>query len=345
MFICASGLSAATRSLASNSSCAGECSTRWFGQRLDRHGGEGACGLDAHEPRLVVQEPRGVKAIARMQAIEGKQRRGAHERIGVDRRRTVRLRRDLRWRQGQQRESGRARDRGRCAVCRDGCEQRIRSRLLLTSRGDGESGVGIIASARPEPVHDLPRRPGLRLVRMAGRAGVGRVDLCCDIRARDAEGVIASPVDAHVGHGRHVAGRKLRALAARAMVMMRGNIEACGEVALRADHVALRPQRATMRLVAIGTDHARLAHARLRERAPLEDLAPDLAVGMVLPALEQQRRVGVEEPRRRRDGGCGRGRGRMSRPARRWTGAAALPGARCRADRPRRSARRDQNDP
>ena len=50
-----------------------------------------------------------------------------------------------------------------------------------------------------------------------------------------------------------------------------------------------------MRLVAIRADHAGALHPALREAAPFEDLALDLAIRMVFAARQKQRRMGVQE--------------------------------------------------
>jgi hypothetical protein len=80
-------------------------------------------------------------------------------------------------------------------------------------------------------------------------------------------------------------------------MMVRGGVEAGRQVALRADGVALSAPPTTVRVVAIGADHAGALHATLREGSPFEDLALDLAIGVVFAAHQQQRRVGVEEAR------------------------------------------------
>ena len=53
------------------------------------------------------------------------------------------------------------------AVGRDGGEQPIRTGIPMSSRSNGQGGVGIIAAARSEPFHDLACRPGLRAICVA----------------------------------------------------------------------------------------------------------------------------------------------------------------------------------
>ena len=113
------------------------------------------------------------------------------------------------------------------AVGRDGGKQPIRTRIPMSSRSNGQGGVGIIAAARSEPFHDLACCPGLRTIRVAGRANIRRADRRCHIRAWNAESVIPAPIHAHIGHGRHVAGYALRASTARRMPMMFCHIKAC----------------------------------------------------------------------------------------------------------------------
>ena len=99
--------------------------------------------------------------------------------------------------------------------------------------------------------------------------------------------MIPPPINAHIGHGRHVAGYALRASTAGRMPMMFRHIKACRQVALRADRIAFCAQRAAMRVVAIGADHAGALHAALREGSPLKHLALNLAIGVIFALLEQ----------------------------------------------------------
>ena len=89
----------------------------------------------------------------------------------------------------------------------------------------------------------------------------------------------------------------MRPGAAWRVVVVLGGVEALRQVALRADGIALGAQALAVRVVAIGADHAGALHAALAEAAPFEDLAEDLAVGVVEAGVEQGRRVGVEETR------------------------------------------------
>ena len=67
-------------------------------------------------------------------------------------------------------------------------------------------------------------------------------------------------------------------------------VVARGQVALRADRVALGAQRAAVRVVAVAAGHARAVHPALQERAPDVDLVALLAVGVVQAGREQRRR-------------------------------------------------------
>ena len=107
--------------------------------------------------------------------------------------------------------------------------------------------------------------------------------------------MIPPPINAHIGHGRHVAGYALRASTAGRMPMMFRHIKACRQVALRANRIAFCAQRAAMRVVTIGADHAGALHAALREGSPLKYFALNLAIGVIFALLEQHGCMGVQK--------------------------------------------------
>ena len=74
-----------------------------------------------------------------------------------------------------------------------------------------------------------------------------------------------------------------------------GASKALGQMALAADRVALGAQLQAVRLVAVGAGHPGRVHPALQERAVVEDLAVDLAVGVVEARVEQRGPVAVEQ--------------------------------------------------
>ena len=129
---------------------------------------------------------------------------------------------------------------------------------------------------------------------MTLRARVRRPERNREIRARNADTVIAPHVDDHVRLRRHVAVDALGAGAARLVVMVLRHVEFCRHVALTAQRVAVRMQLGAMRVVAIGAGDARVIHAALQERAVFVDFAVDLPVGVIKARLEQRRQIAVE---------------------------------------------------
>ena len=81
------------------------------------------------------------------------------------------------------------------------------------------------------------------------------------------------------------------------MMMMRSRSEARRGMTLRADVVTWRPKLARMRIVAIGTGHARRKHLALQEGAEFEDFVALLSVRVIKGRLEQGRVKGVVETR------------------------------------------------
>src|SRR3954451_6395009 len=98
--------------------------------------------------------------------------------------------------------------------------------------------------------------------------------------------MITACINTHVGHRRHMAGCALRAGPARQMMVVGRGFETRRQMALRADRIAFGAQPQAVRIVAVITDHAGTLHAALGEGPPFEDLALDLPVSMVEPALE-----------------------------------------------------------
>ena len=141
------------------------------------------------------------------------------------------------------------------------------------------------------------RGPVGGLAGMALRARVGRADRRREIGPRDADAVIAPVVHNHVGFRGHVAIDALGAGAAWLMMMMFRDIEFRRQMALRAEPIALRAERQTVRLVAIGAGDAGMIHAALDERAIFEHFAVDLPIGMIEAGLEQGGQIGIEKRR------------------------------------------------
>ena len=107
--------------------------------------------------------------------------------------------------------------------------------------------------------------------------------------------MIAPVVHHHVGFRGHVAIDALRAGAARLVMMMFLDIEFRRQMALRAEPIALRAERQTVRLMAIGAGDASMIHATLDERAVFEHFAVDLPVGMIEAGLKQSGQIGIEK--------------------------------------------------
>src|SRR5262249_22845418 len=79
------------------------------------------------------------------------------------------------------------------------------------------------------------------------------------------------------------------------MVMVALVVEPLGEMTLGADGVAGRPQRGAVGLVAVRAGDSRVVHPTLDERAPLVDLAEDLAVRVVERGVEESGDGGIEK--------------------------------------------------
>lgn len=93
----------------------------------------------------------------------------------------------------------------------------------------------------------------------------------------------------------------MRASTAGRMPMMFRHIKACRQMALCADRIAFGAQRTAMRVMAISANHAGALHAALHEGSPFEYLTLNLAIGVILALLQQQRRMSVQKalPRQR----------------------------------------------
>src|SRR5208283_5027978 len=101
------------------------------------------------------------------------------------------------------------------------------------------------------------------------------------------------------GFRRHVAINTLRTGAALRVMIMFRDIEFRRQMALRTEPIALRAERQTMRLMAIGAGDAGMIHAALHERAIFEHLAIDLTIGVIEAGLKQRGQIGIEESRAR----------------------------------------------
>ncbi|MCU0937416.1 MAG: hypothetical protein MUF66_15525, partial [Gammaproteobacteria bacterium] len=79
------------------------------------------------------------------------------------------------------------------------------------------------------------------------------------------------------------------------MTVVLGVIEALGQVAARAERVALPSQAQAVGLVAVAAGHPRPVHRALQKGPVLVDLVPDLPIGEVEPLIEEAHPVGVPD--------------------------------------------------
>ncbi|MNS90355.1 hypothetical protein D3C72_1244050 [compost metagenome] len=143
-----------------------------------------------------------------------------------------------------------------------------------------------------EPAFDGLGRPRRLLVLMACSAGIRAAGPGGQIRARQAQAMVATRVNDHVGLLRHMTIDALRAGRTRRVVMVLGTVVVlrlqAGEtrrwrlgVALLTEAVAFDLDLGGVRIVAIGTGHPCGVHFALGERAIDVHLALDLPIGMV----------------------------------------------------------------
>jgi hypothetical protein len=109
--------------------------------------------------------------------------------------------------------------------------------------------------------------------------------------------VVAAIIHQHIGFRGHVAVDALRARAALPVMMVLHGIEFRRHMALRAERIALRAERQTVRLMAIGAGDAGMIHSALDERPIFEHLAVDLPIGTIEAGHKQRGQVGIDESR------------------------------------------------
>ena len=193
--------------------------------------------------------------------------------------------------------NGAGADNRRCAGICDQLRQ-LRDRADVVTAGDGE-GFAVMGCTPglPEPAFDGLGCPGRRLLLVAGGAGVRGAGLVVQVGTRNAQGVIAARVHAHVGAGRHMATDTLRTwrpgwvmVVLRTVVVL---LRQAGEAWIAgrrvtglAQVVAFGAQGGHVRLVAIAAGHALGEHLALGEGAVFEDFIEYLPV-RVVQALRQ----------------------------------------------------------
>src|SRR5690606_18454201 len=100
---------------------------------------------------------------------------------------------------------------------------------------------------------------------VTARAGVRSPVGYALIRPRDAEIMIATVIENHVGPGRHMAGDTPCALRGLCVKMMRRSVETGGVVTPRAKGVSGSSQLSAMRVVAIRAGHSLRVHPALQK--------------------------------------------------------------------------------
>ena len=133
----------------------------------------------------------------------------------------------------------------------------------------------------PYHVVHLRRRPARIAVAVTAIASVGRGELYRQIRPRHAQAVIAARIDDHIGGAWHVARHAGGAGAGGLVVVVRRRVVLTWQVAGGAKGIALRPQLAAVRVMAVAASDPVGVHLALQERAPVINLAALLAVGIV----------------------------------------------------------------
>ncbi|MNO62954.1 hypothetical protein D3C76_536390 [compost metagenome] len=171
------------------------------------------------------------------------------------------------------------------------------------------------ALAFAEPAVDRRRRPLRLAILVAVGARVGAGGLGRKVRAWDAQAVIATRVDHHVGLGRHVAVDALRPRRVDRMVMVRFTVVVPGLQAgearqrrlavmtLQAEAVTLDFYLGGMRVVTVATADPGGEHLALGERAVFIDFAVDLTIGVVEAGAQRgwQALIQLRMPRQQAD--------------------------------------------
>ena len=163
-------------------------------------------------------------------------------------------------------------------------------------QGGGPVRLLLLSPGVP-PAH-RPRRPLRGAVAVAVVAGVrGALPPESDreVGAGGAERVVVARVHRHVGLRPQVTGDTRGALAALLVEVVLAAGEALGLVARRADVVSPDLDLLVVGVVAVRAGDALRVHPALEERAPVVDLVPHLAVGVVEPVLEEGRAVRLRE--------------------------------------------------
>src|SRR5690606_4406074 len=177
-------------------------------------------------------------------------------------------------------ERRRAQDRGLgrvAGICRELRRDGIVARACC--REEPRVGVDGLGAARAFP--DERGGPRVVAIRMTLRARVRHAELDARDRVRNAEGVIAACVDAHVRLLRHVAVDALRSGRIGRVEKMLLALKRARLVALQAEPVARYSNAAAVRVVAVRARHQVRVHLALQERARYVDFLANLAVRVV----------------------------------------------------------------
>src|SRR5690606_33492704 len=176
-----------------------------------------------------------------------------------------------------------------------GREVLLRGRQSLIGGGDGGRRGCLLPAALREPAGNLLRGPVRLAVGMAPGAGVWGTQLSGQVGARYGNVVIAARVDDHIVTLRHMTADTLGATRIGSMVMMRGPIELCRQVAAAAQCITLGTQRLAVRLMTITAGNAGGMHAALGEAAADEYFLALLAIGKVQRIAEQFGAVEIQQ--------------------------------------------------
>src|SRR5262249_8731537 len=124
-------------------------------------------------------------------------------------------------------------------------------------------------------------RPARVASGVAVGARVWRAQRNGQIRPRNSQAVIVTAIDHHVGGRWHMTANARCAGASRRVVVMAGVVVLTRQVTGGAEGVALQPRLPAVRIVTVAAGDAVRVHLALKERAPVVDLCPLLAVGVV----------------------------------------------------------------
>jgi hypothetical protein len=113
---------------------------------------------------------------------------------------------------------------------------------------------------------------------------------------RDAETVIMSRVDDHIGAGWHVAGCAGERWSGALMAMMRFSRIFRGRVALQADTVTGKTQGCAVRFMTVAAGNTGREHFTLFERSVIVDFILHLPVRIIKPAAKGRDNVRVGQP-------------------------------------------------